>query len=720
MSRSTLLLLACLVSALVLLPLAVKKPGLPMQPRAEEPTWYLMAASLARDGDLACGPDDLRRLFTAWPFATDPNLELASLDGGTPLIFARPVLYPLLAAPWVALFGANGPVALNLLLLCAAIAAGTLWLARPAGEAAALLFALGFFLVAVPFAWAFVIAPQLLTLAAVSCGLVLAWQREETGHPPATRRAAAAGALLAVAVYQEPWVAPLALVPCALWLVERKLRPALVGLGGAAAVLLVAGGFAFWTTGAIHPALGLDPRSVTIADPLGQPPLPELFSTAPASTAEPGNARLGDFLWGRHMGLLPYFPWVLPALLFFALDGRRSRRRLVLAAALALSIVLIWSLGPFAQQTGGDAIGNPLLVGLYPGFLLLVRSLRPTWATLGGYALGALLLGSLLFVPFGASVAGSSFQAHTRNRPLADLPLELGLLANLPDYQALELTEGLRVWSRRDQVETRGAELAVLGGDRVELWVEAPADLGSALLLEIESEATPNQLEIDLGGEETTVSFDSPEAAGKPRRLELRAGRQSTRRRVADTERSFYRLVVETERGARAGWRDPERNGRGSALGAKLMFLGLEEWLARDLFHAEWLGCGAPSQVQAGEEFLALARLRNTSAFAWPTRGGARVRLSYHWLDSAGGQVTYNGARTDLAAPVAPGAVLETWQKVNAPAAPGRYQLELDPLFERVAWFSARGAPTCRQPIEVVPARAEPSADTASAPPSSR
>jgi hypothetical protein len=43
-------------------------------------------------------------------------------------------------------------------------------------------------------------------------------------------------------------------------------------------------------------------------------------------------------------------------------------------------------------------------------------------------------------------------------------------------------------------------------------------------------------------------------------------------------------------------------------------------------------------------------------------------------------------------------------QKVTAPPAPGKYLLELDPVFETVSWFSKKnGGKTLRIPVEVLP-----------------
>jgi hypothetical protein len=80
------------------------------------------------------------------------------------------------------------------------------------------------------------------------------------------------------------------------------------------------------------------------------------------------------------------------------------------------------------------------------------------------------------------------------------------------------------------------------------------------------------------------------------------------------------------------------------------------------------------------------------------------VNLSYHWLDETGRTVLKDGLRTEIPLPVPPGGRVSAQQKVIPPAAPGRYLLELDPVFETVAWFSEKnGGKTLRVPVEVLP-----------------
>ena len=51
-----------------------------------------------------------------------------------------------------------------------------------------------------------------------------------------------------------------------------------------------------------------------------------------------------------------------------------------------------------------------------------------------------------------------------------------------------------------------------------------------------------------------------------------------------------------------------------------------------------------------------------------------------------------------------PGGPVEARQKVVAPKTPGRYVLELDPVFETVSWFAEKnGGKTLRLPVEVLP-----------------
>ena len=63
MTAATRLALAALAVFLVLLPTTLAKPGLPVNLKADEPAYYLMALSLARDHDLRLRVEDVDRLY---------------------------------------------------------------------------------------------------------------------------------------------------------------------------------------------------------------------------------------------------------------------------------------------------------------------------------------------------------------------------------------------------------------------------------------------------------------------------------------------------------------------------------------------------------------------------------------------------------------------------------------------------------------------------------
>lgn len=86
------------------------------------------------------------------------------------------------------------------------------------------------------------------------------------------------------------------------------------------------------------------------------------------------------------------------------------------------------------------------------------------------------------------------------------------------------------------------------------------------------------------------------------------------------------------------------------------------------------------------------------------TGGAAQIKLAYHWRGEDGSVVVLDGLRTALPADVAPGQTVSVSQTVRAPDVPGRYQLELDLLFEFVSWFGDKNAgQTYRATVDVTP-----------------
>jgi len=95
--------------------------------------------------------------------------------------------------------------------------------------------------------------------------------------------------------------------------------------------------------------------------------------------------------------------------------------------------------------------------------------------------------------------------------------------------------------------------------------------------------------------------------------------------------------------------------------------------------------------------------LTNTGNFAWPAGGANPVDLSYHWLDSAGRMVTWDGLRTKLSADVAPGQSVTLPASVRMPSGTDKYTLRWDLVEEGVSWFSGKDVRPMDQPIQVGP-----------------
>ncbi|HET9226377.1 MAG TPA: hypothetical protein VFR31_06900, partial [Thermoanaerobaculia bacterium] len=415
---------------------------------------------------------------------------------------------------------------------------------------------------------------------------------------------------------------------------------------------------------------------------------------------------VGYFLWGRHAGLLPYLPFAVLSLLLFLIHGRRSTERwLLLAGAAGIALFFLLQIA-WNWQGGGGFIGNRYYINVYPAFLFLVTRIRPRWAIPAGYAFAGFFLGPLLFTPFGAGGPEPTLQAHVRNIPFRWLPLEL-TLKNVPGYHRVPLGD-FRVIGRRDQFLPLGP-LWVRGADFVEIYLIAGQPIEKAVF-QVSSPAPRNRVGIEMGDTEQELTLK----AGEAQRVELRPGKPTRAWTTTAGTQYAYRMVVTPETGRILHWTrelppescsyfaSNEKVEESFFVGAELTYLGSGETLEADLYAVRWGDVTVPAQVAAGQRFQIATRLFNQSRVTWPNRDGASVYLSYHWKTLDGRPVVWEGERTDLPAPVPPGGEVNVQQDIVAPPQPGRYVLELDPVFEHVSWFSERnGGTTLRREIEV-------------------
>lgn len=136
--------------------------------QSDEATYYLMGHSLARDFDLEYRHEDIertRREFTSGPSGV--FLKRGVTFSGQPdpdqsrLFYGKSFVYPLFAAPFVAVFGTKGFYILNSLLIALALLCAYVFISARSGAGVSLVLAAGFvFPTVVPVYWAW-IAPEL-------------------------------------------------------------------------------------------------------------------------------------------------------------------------------------------------------------------------------------------------------------------------------------------------------------------------------------------------------------------------------------------------------------------------------------------------------------------------------------------------------------------------------------------------------------------------------
>jgi hypothetical protein len=119
-----------------------------------------------------------------------------------------------------------------------------------------------------------------------------------------------------------------------------------------------------------------------------------------------------------------------------------------------------------------------------------------------------------------------------------------------------------------------------------------------------------------------------------------------------------------------------------------------------------WLGHEL-APARAGVVARARIALENAGSATWRSRGRTGVRLAYHWLDPLGNALVWDGLRTTLPYPVAPGEAIELEARIVAPRPPGRYVLSFDLVEEYRFWFAEVGSATLDVPVEVAPRIAE-------------
>lgn len=682
----------------------------------DEGTYVAMAASLARDFDLGFSAAD-----RTWAEQHSGGVVALILERtGKGLAYSKPVLYPLLAAPFVGLCGDWGAALLNLLALFGALALGRAGLARLGGQDAARDTLLTFVAtgIVVPYvAWRMT---ETLQVALALAGLVLSLPSRAAAElsAPGSSSVGWAGRLLA-----RPWAdllggallgllislrepnALVAGVPVLAALLRRDLRRAARVAAAIAASYGSVLALTWALTGAVNPYKA--PRATFNAEtgyPVGSHSAaararfdqPEELATSSLELAplfDSGRTAYAAvyFLVGRHTGLALY----LPAALFFAAFALRrpsasGGAALAGFAALAL-FYLVWMPANFF---GGETfLGNRYILAAYPCLLVALsrlpsrRSLLAIWALAGVVGLSALASE----VRFGALDPTS--QAHANAGIFRALPYE-STASNLDGrrdrYWAGDFVRFVdpfatpEAWSFSIRSGLPAAEVEI-----ATRFPDAPLHLLAI------ADAAPATLVItDWRGVRRypLASFAPGQSGGS---VVHEAARPWRRHRFwwSPEERYAVRLVrfaVET----------PGPEGPHPA-SVRLRYLGRSPAPTAS-FAREAAAIVLPPEAVAGSRTAITVRVRNTGTWTWSSAAVIPVQIGARIDPIAPGEGVALQPRFALPRPVAPGESFESVIELVWPEVPGRYRVSLDLVAEDLSWFADRvGAPLASAEVEV-------------------
>lgn len=674
--------------------------------RGDEGTYVAMTASLARDGDLLFTADDAARATARGGGAA---LILQRTDRG--VSFSKPILYPLVAAPFHLVAGENGMTLFHLLALAGAFVLVRSLLARGAdgGAATATVLVAVAGSIVLPYAFWRMSESLVVALAAAGSALAFAGLREAPASPARgwahrlldARFAPEAGGLLLglLISLREPHAAVAAAPVLAALALRRWGRAARLATAIALAYVAVLA-LSWALTGAAQSYKALrttfDATTGWPAGPGSQAALarfedPDRRATSTLSLVPVWKPRptayAALYFWiGRHAGVVVSFPVAL--VLLAALLRRPDRVTLTAlagAGGLALFYLVWWPSNYFGGET---FVGNRYLLAAYPCLLVGLRRLPSARALAVGAALSAAVGLSALASVAGAGGLDPTSQSHAH----------AGLYRLLPYESTASNIDG-----RRDRYWS---------GDFLR-FVDPFAEVGAwSFALESGRPAAEIELGTVWAGDRTTwlVVTDAPRAT-----LVVSDWRRSRRYPLAEHPGGGAGGPIVVD--AAPAWRShPFWWSEGEPARARLLRFALEtpdgaparaqlRYLGREplpddftrLVHAATL----PAEGLAGGRGGVALHLRNMSAWDWTSEAPLAVQLGWRLRPLAGSAAPSEG-RAPLPGKVRSGDAFEVELAVPWPETPGRYRIEVDLVLEDVAWFADRvGAPVAAGEVEL-------------------
>jgi hypothetical protein len=560
-----------IVAAIVLavyggLALSVDFPHASYGFQSDEATYYMMAHSLARDGDLEYRRADLARVWREFPsgpsgvFLKQGRTISFRMNGAFPflhvrygpdpdtgrLYYGKSFMYPLVAAPFVWLCGTSGFLVLHALLLATVVFAAYVFIAARSPAPTAAVLASGFFFASVAPGYVVWLTPELFNLVAVTLGY-FCWLYKEVAPGVLPRGVrwlrgrwsdVAAVVLVGMATFSKPsnviLVAPILLVFVAR---RRWMRGITIGamfglvVGGFfLANLLITGDWNFqggdrntyygafpFLTGSAGFDVGLDRATNEVLTDI-------VFDPAVFWSRLGWN--LVYFVAGRHSGLLPYFfPGLFAAVAFLWPRAMRERWQWLVAGAIAAEVLLVIVWIPYNYFGGGGVLGNRYFMSTYGLLLFLLPPIESIGAALVPWFVGALFTAQIVLNAFSASFNPAE---HAKSGPLRWLPVEMTMLNTLPITTRQDRVRVLFGASPRFQIyflddnafPREGDEFWLRGDSRADLIVKT-VDAARTLRLTLNGGDAPTRVVLSAEGQEVSKTL----AMGERGTLELALSR---------------------------------------------------------------------------------------------------------------------------------------------------------------------------------------------------
>lgn len=460
---------------------SIDVPRVTLGIHSDEATYYLIGHSIAADFDLEYRREDLLRAYKEYPSSGPSGVFLKkgqTIDGQpdpdpSRLYYGKAYIYPLFAAPFIKIFGTNGFLLLNALLMALVVLAAYAFLSARSSPAVSLTLALGFVFATVVPAYAFWIAPELFNFA-LGCLAYFCWLYKEVAPAGRSRwlrdgrSDIVAAVIIGVLAFSKVTNA-LLVVPIVLWLAwRREWKRAILASAAFWIVMLALFGGNVATSGDWNyqgGSIGGEITRRTFYPRSDGPGFPferegAGFDVGHDKARNEGLAEiifdenvfftnLGwntfYFLLGRNVGIVPYF---FPAV--FAMGALIVLRRrvapwqwFVLASGLA-QIYLFMISQPYTWNGSGGSVGNRYFMGAYGMFVFLVPPIHSITASVVPWFLGMLFAGKIVLNPFHVSFNPDE---HSWRGPLRLLPIERTLVMDLP---ANTDARRVRIWFGTD------------------------------------------------------------------------------------------------------------------------------------------------------------------------------------------------------------------------------------------------------------------------------